>query len=1669
MGRSESPDDRRRRRSRSRDEIDRSDRRRGSSHKRSDERRGSRRSRSGSRERRRSRPEGEEGPRGGRPGEGERERQNRGLEEPRRDDREAQRAIYAIRQGERERIMGKRKREVMLLPASNAGSLASRGALVALRMALWSKVFDEALKAMIWPLRIRKLPFGDGLTFGKGKGKGFSGGKGRWSGGGGGKGAGFVWKHDKFEEEMKAEEEEEAHEEPAEETADTTAHDHQESTKKPIKFDLYAEKLDDNVVQAVLDNVRERIDKRREVMQQRREERDAEVKKMIEAGENPFARKPREGPFGGGMSALRTSAALNLVVPFADERSGGWTRDGSGRWPARRGPLPPDNAGDTIERPRRQMSGGARSAPYGFREPERRQERERSGYQARSPLVERPHGSVEDARNRTKVTETGRAEDRTPRASRPEDNPREGRSRSEDDDRRRRSPLSRQHQHRGLKMEQQSATRDMAVGDRERERDRSPSESSRRARDRFAATPMLIVNRRLPPFSLGPCISNNISLALDFGAYHTRGVRLCWLSYKVHATGVVSLDERHVPPCLVTEDLPALSKKYRGDPPAALAGSQSGGSEAPAEMKVAVHPPADECTPLSPLATFSRVFRVAFVLSLGGMVMQLRASIISADSVTPTLGRQYVMYTVKLQLFEGPSGGVSDTWTVYRRYSAFSEADHKLHRLLLSAAESVQHALRLPELPPKTLLVPRLDPEFVAARREGLQQYLDNLLPFLLVMSPSMQNVVSEFLEVPLSLRNDLYNPPSSLVGQVPSSEFSGRSFGEHLHGPDSIDNSLHVTSPLRPVPVAGVEGKGEMTRKMTPDEEACAALGSFMEKLLEAQGESGPLTDEVADDSPSNDKVQIIRTFECWFAQNKPQYREPSIRVLFIGFDPTGQSYLYNENAAYPQYGDASTPVGLLPEVGSLSETPPVSACVALGFLRKLLSFEFNSEAGLYTHVLKTFPFTYLQGMRLEMHIRLNRGQSSRLDSFQIIRTISPPGDRLIDLLNGDEWAVQEYTTWLKILGSGPAVSGMIGGPPGVLVQRRTNVPRIMKSSIHGRQNSLSGRQSARRGTQAGGGSRGGLDLRKVAQEALLKVSTCVSTITYDDGTEESDPSTDNYHRLATNPPEHMARAKLLHLPYHPEYVGALVYDHKAFIDNVLELDTQGSLPKAVRDRLLEFSYTHYNPLLHNVMKLSLPSKRLDVPGDSAASPRNSSIPGMVASPSLGPVRSNNGTSSCPEVPSVMAELLDVVLNSPNSAPGFVKMQLLRAFKQLPPEDGGGYEVAYTSVDLSDELVSRAPGMWRGHVPFAAGPSPSVTLPTAPISPAIDRGASSGGQTYLFSSTLDCRTASLSPCGMTLQPCGDDGSSCDISAAAIFGLDSINLVSGDLLGEYIFFWPTLENFLYILQNLAPLLPAYPYEFHHPFIEWIYTGIGPDCASPRGSGTPKRPRASSGSPANSSDLGRFGGAGIELTMENIGFTMTDVASGSGDGPPSTPISTVFAVPSVPQLYSFHLGHGIAATDVDTGSYGHRLTCGPELQRDLYRFTHPGVLFKHPMKDAHLTLKGTRGECDGKVYLDANYSLNGSRILSRNHRPSGGPRPLMRSICTKPGSEENYRLYIAAHYVDGKKLDTSLDIHSDNMHVPQVPPRQMRPIIPKHLPPQWRVPFSLEDYNLFKWL
>lgn len=71
-------------------------------------------------------------------------------------------------------------------------------------------------------------------------------------------------------------------------------------------------------------------------------------------------------------------------------------------------------------------------------------------------------------------------------------------------------------------------------------------------------------------------------------------------------------------------------------------------------------------------------------------------------------------------------------------------------------------------------------------------------------------------------------------------------------------------------------------------------------------------------------------------------------------------------------------------------------------------------------------------------------------------------------------------------------------------------------------------------------------------------------------------------------------------------------------------------------------------------------------------------------------------------------------------------------------------------------------------------------------------------------------RLICLKPSGMLIRPCGCGEA--DVSLCALLGKDSVKLVSGDLLGERLLLWRTLENLLFVLENLSPL----PSDFSHP-------------------------------------------------------------------------------------------------------------------------------------------------------------------------------------------------------------------------------------------------------------
>merc|ERR1711953_733649 len=69
----------------------------------------------------------------------------------------------------------------------------------------------------------------------------------------------------------------------------------------------------------------------------------------------------------------------------------------------------------------------------------------------------------------------------------------------------------------------------------------------------------------------------------------------------------------------------------------------------------------------------------------------------------------------------------------------------------------------------------------------------------------------------------------------------------------------------------------------------------------------------------------------------------------------------------------------------------------------------------------------------------------------------------------------------------------------------------------------------------------------------------------------------------------------------------------------------------------------------------------------------------------------------------------------------------------------------------------------------------------------------------------------SLKPNGILVRPTAA-GEQSEVSLCALLHKDTVRLLSGDLLGEKLLFWRTLENLLFALETLCPL----PVDFNHP-------------------------------------------------------------------------------------------------------------------------------------------------------------------------------------------------------------------------------------------------------------
>eukprot|EP00929_Paragymnodinium_shiwhaense_P120157 TRINITY_DN92050_c0_g1_i1.p1 TRINITY_DN92050_c0_g1~~TRINITY_DN92050_c0_g1_i1.p1 ORF type:complete len:980 (+),score=196.00 TRINITY_DN92050_c0_g1_i1:136-3075(+) len=101
------------------------------------------------------------------------------------------------------------------------------------------------------------------------------------------------------------------------------------------------------------------------------------------------------------------------------------------------------------------------------------------------------------------------------------------------------------------------------------------------------------------------------------------------------------------------------------------------------------------------------------------------------------------------------------------------------------------------------------------------------------------------------------------------------------------------------------------------------------------------------------------------------------------------------------------------------------------------------------------------------------------------------------------------------------------------------------------------------------------------------------------------------------------------------------------------------------------------------------------------------------------------------------------------------------------------------------------------------AGPALGYRLVgNRPISPPPPSPTSRGGRAERF--------ISLKPSGLLIQPAAA-GQEAEVKLSGLLHKDTVRLISGDLLGERLLFWRTLENLIFVLESLCPLPP----EFSH--------------------------------------------------------------------------------------------------------------------------------------------------------------------------------------------------------------------------------------------------------------
>eukprot|EP00930_Biecheleria_cincta_P041904 TRINITY_DN28804_c0_g1_i1.p1 TRINITY_DN28804_c0_g1~~TRINITY_DN28804_c0_g1_i1.p1 ORF type:complete len:897 (+),score=148.03 TRINITY_DN28804_c0_g1_i1:37-2727(+) len=822
----------------------------------------------------------------------------------------------------------------------------------------------------------------------------------------------------------------------------------------------------------------------------------------------------------------------------------------------------------------------------------------------------------------------------------------------------------------------------------------------------------------------------------------------------------------------------------------------------------------------------------------------LSVEIPSTENSTLDRWKNVTLYDVRISAI-----GRREFWAVFRRYSKFYDLRCQLQKRFPNQM--------LPPIPPKRLLG-KEDPQFIAQRRQELGEFLNALLRQTVDISLSEELCL--FLEVPEPLRLSLLEAADVLADPshfaYPAAFEGGRATGTSL----AAKNFSSLQGAL--------EELGGPSSSPSQDSKRVHLLLALLQDL-------------------SNNKVAVLRTFESWILRSKPQLSEVDVQLLYLGCELQG---------------------GLLEEVGAL-EHSEVSAMAALSLLNRLLSHEYCSEAPLFRRVLHRLDPAVLARARLCSHILRDRGQNNRLDAFQVLQSLEPSQEKLMTVLQHDEFTFGEFQRWKESQNNWLSLR--------TLHQPATTSRRFRVNSHNEPSSSLPGKVLS---TQ---------EYRRLAGSAFTSVRMCLSTFTvpqddvissiasyaakYSKSRSQSDgslvvsrtlsdvakdsgrsvlgrsdaaacpPATSatpasggdgtagqpagqqqRWHIMQCPEPSWKSRYGLrvayqqvtpelepdasyilrgsLQLPHSALLVASLLADHAAFIRQALEAADRAMLPsykvkqlKALADGQLilqmqdaaivepvrlGYAFEICSEVVecnlavpsapHNAMRLSLLKSVQLLPagavGGETADWRDSGSSGSGGA--LTETRSSSPDHVSVELSetALPAYLLVCAAVHPGEACGREEDPRTMASGAATRDSGFGRAIPENAHPKPNDADAQGEA--------TATRKPALPVPELQLAAASLRGANSQASNNLTpmhspkTRMAPSKFVDLKPCGVQVKPAfSTDVSACEVNFCAILGKDSVRLLSGDLLGERLLFWRTLENLLFVLEELCPLLP----------------------------------------------------------------------------------------------------------------------------------------------------------------------------------------------------------------------------------------------------------------------